>query len=92
MPQPPQFRGLFVVFTQRAAVPHDSVPVGQPHVPPVHVLPPVQVMPQPPQFALSVFVFTQAPAQAVSPAAQVVPQTLREQTSFVPQAVLQPPQ
>lgn len=73
-------------------VPHSVVLAGQVQTPAWQLRPPVHTTPHAPQFARSVWVVTQAPAQAVSPEAHVVTHWLCEQTWPAVQAVAQIPQ
>jgi len=79
-PQPPQLAGLEVVFVHSGGAPHASVLGGHTQAPPLQRVPPVQATPQEPQLFTSEAVSTQAPAQSVSPAAQVSAHADCEQT------------
>jgi hypothetical protein len=68
------------------------IPQVEPHLPSAQNSGLVHTVPQAPQLTLSVFVLTQAPVQAVWPAAQVALHFPLEQTSPPAHAVPQAPQ
>jgi hypothetical protein len=74
MPQPPQLAGFEAVLVHCRGMPQPYVLGGHTQAPAWQTVPPEHATPQAPQLLLSVLASIQAPAQLVSPVAQLTPQ------------------